>query len=310
MSGNQAGNTGGGLYLYNDAITITNTDVSNNTAVGRGGGIFFRDARGLTISGSTITGNSSTDNGGGGIWLYDSDAPATISDSTISANSAADSGGGIAAVETVALAVRSSTVSGNTALTGGGITFTGYYGLDVVQSTVTANTAARIDGIQLAGFTNTRDKSASAPASHKHDGPNATDGPRHTHTAAKGTIAVTLTGMILAGNGKTDLGTIGTASSDHSILGTVTGTTVTNLGGTITATDPVLGPLADNGGPTRTHALLPGSPAIDAGEVPVATFPGNDTDQRGTGYPRVVAGVVDIGAFEVQPVVIQPTFTG
>ena len=60
-------------------------------------------------------------------------------------------------------------------------------------------------------------------------------------------------------------------------------------------TDPLLGPLANNGGPTLTQALLPGSPAINGG-VPVA---GITTDQRGA--PRSLTGATDIGAFEVQP---------
>jgi hypothetical protein len=62
--------------------------------------------------------------------------------------------------------------------------------------------------------------------------------------------------------------------------------------------DPLLGPLQDNGGPTFTMALLPGSPAIDAGDNTDAP----DWDQRGPGYPRITAEdpVIDIGAFEVQ----------
>jgi hypothetical protein len=58
----------------------------------------------------------------------------------------------------------------------------------------------------------------------------------------------------------------------------------------------MLAPLADNGGPTNTRALLPGSPAINAGN----NSAGLATDQRGPGFPRVVAGLADIGAFEVQ----------
>jgi hypothetical protein len=63
-------------------------------------------------------------------------------------------------------------------------------------------------------------------------------------------------------------------------------------------TDPMLGPLQDNGGPTFTHALLPGSPAINAGDpnfVPPPYY-----DQRGPGYDRVRGGRIDIGSFEVQ----------
>ena len=56
----------------------------------------------------------------------------------------------------------------------------------------------------------------------------------------------------------------------------------------------MLAPLQDNGGPTFTHALLAGSPAIDAGSNP----DGLDFDQRGSGHPRVVGASADIGAFE------------
>ncbi|PYJ13001.1 MAG: hypothetical protein DME94_11410, partial [Verrucomicrobia bacterium] len=63
-------------------------------------------------------------------------------------------------------------------------------------------------------------------------------------------------------------------------------------------TEPMLGPLQDNGGPTLTHALLPGSPAIDAGN-PNFTPPPFD-DQRGPGFDRVVNGRIDKGSFEVQ----------
>jgi hypothetical protein len=60
--------------------------------------------------------------------------------------------------------------------------------------------------------------------------------------------------------------------------------------------DPQLGALQDNGGPTFTHALLPGSPAIDAGDNTGAP----PYDQRGPGFPRIVNGTIDIGAFEFQ----------
>jgi len=71
------------------------------------------------------------------------------------------------------------------------------------------------------------------------------------------------------------------------------------------ATDPMLLPLADNGGPTWTHALLPGSPAIDIGNNLLAL----DTDQRGTGYPRVYGAAADIGAYEMQQGTSVPTLS-
>src|SRR5205823_411806 len=72
-------------------------------------------------------------------------------------------------------------------------------------------------------------------------------------------------------------------------------------------TDPLLGPLQDNGGPTFTHALLPGSPAIDTGDpnfTPPPFF-----DQRGPGFDRVANGRIDKGSFEVQGATPTPTPT-
>src|SRR5262249_56283595 len=86
-----------------------------------------------------------------------------------------------------------------------------------------------------------------------------------------------------------------------------------NGGGSLTATgdqintDPMLGPLQDNGGPTFTHALLPGSPAIDTGDPSFTPPP--DFDQRGPGYPRVGNERIDIGSFEAQPPAAQTNLT-
>jgi hypothetical protein len=74
-----------------------------------------------------------------------------------------------------------------------------------------------------------------------------------------------------------------------------------NAAGDIRNTDPMLGPLQDNGGPTWTHALLSGSLAIDHGDPNFTPPP--DYDQRGAGYPRIVNSRIDIGAFEVQATV-------
>jgi hypothetical protein len=61
-------------------------------------------------------------------------------------------------------------------------------------------------------------------------------------------------------------------------------------------TDPVLGPLKDNGGPTFIHALLPNSPAIDTGDANFS--PPSLHDQRGPGFDRVVNARIDVGSFE------------
>jgi hypothetical protein len=87
----------------------------------------------------------------------------------------------------------------------------------------------------------------------------------------------------------------GVTSQGHNLIGNTTG------GSGFAASDllnvkPQLGPLQNNGGPTPTMALLPGSPALNAGDNTGAPA----YDQRGPGFPRIVNGVIDIGAFEVQ----------
>ena len=136
------------------------------------------------------------------------------------------------------------------------------------------------------------------------------------HSAAGGVHAaeaqsVTSTGTIIAGNhGANDVEEGGTLTASHSLFGTIVGTALVDQGGNLFGVDPMLGPLANNGGPTRRMELLLGSPAINAGPDPVPGFSGNEFDQRGAGFPRVTGGTVDIGAFEVQPVQIAPKFTG
>ena len=76
-------------------------------------------------------------------------------------------------------------------------------------------------------------------------------------------------------------------------------------GNQVGVADPGLGPLAYYGGPTQTIALLPGSPAIDAGSNALAVDPSTGqpltTDQRGPGFVRIFNGTVDIGAYEFLP---------
>jgi hypothetical protein len=99
---------------------------------------------------------------------------------------------------------------------------------------------------------------------------------------------------ILAGNQGNDL-TGQISSSGYNLIGNTHGASGFNDTDLLNV-NPMLGPLHYNGGPTPTHALLPGSPAIDAGDNTGAP----EWDQRGPGFPRIVNDVIDIGAFEVQ----------
>jgi hypothetical protein len=106
----------------------------------------------------------------------------------------------------------------------------------------------------------------------------------------------------------------GILTANYSLIGDSTGSAPVNVGGTsligtaAAPIDPMLGALADNGGPTMTHALLAGSPAIDAGDPSAAA--GIDGipafDQRGDGFTRVYGDDIDMGALESQPIIMPP----
>src|SRR6201999_3463939 len=102
-----------------------------------------------------------------------------------------------------------------------------------------------------------------------------------------------------SGGSTPNLDVIGSSEVEakYSLFGTELQATLTG-NGNVFAADPKLGPLANNGGPTRTRALLPGSPAINAGDNDAASS--FTTDQRGPGFPRVIGPAVDIGSFEGQ----------
>ena len=96
------------------------------------------------------------------------------------------------------------------------------------------------------------------------------------------------------------------SSKGHNLIGNTDGSSGW-VASDLTGTDPMLGPLADNGGPTQTMALQASSPAIDAGNNDLALDVDGQpltTDQRGVGFPRIVNNIVDIGAFEVPSLIV------
>ena len=126
--------------------------------------------------------------------------------------------------------------------------------------------------------------------------------------------AVEITGTIVAGNTDGDDITAGdtiVVTGTNSLFGGVgADITLTGAENQTGVNNPGLGPLADNGGPTQTMALLAGSPAIDTGPATVPSFAGNEFDQRGPAFARVSGGRVDIGAYEVQVPELIVLFTG
>jgi len=323
ISGNHAlGDGGGGINLLyaSGGVTITGSVISDNDSAGYGGGIYFEGAEGgATISFTTIANNHAGE-GGGGIEWYASDGTLQIRNSTISGNTSDALGGGIYVSSSTYAPVEifNSTISGNTAADdGGGISFASYYGMTIVQSTIVANTGASVDGVFLdcgvevpAAASQRHNHNADKAGALAAEGKDAHPRTKTQRVRAKAVEPVSSIGSIISANGTVDIGDSCVLEAQNSLLGTISGTTLVDQGGNLMGVEARLGPLADNGGPTQTHELLPGSPAINAGPNPLPAFPGNEFDQRGEGYARVVAGVVDIGAYEVQPIAITPNFTG
>ena len=299
---------GGGIFA-GGALTLTKSAISGNVTLGDfadGGGIFA--ANGATLSLSTVSGNSTNgyQSEGGAIAALQG---VTLTESTVSENSTSgyySSGGGISARGAVTL--TASTVNGNStfgaAADGGGIFAAD--GVTLTESTVSGNSTQGngSSGGAIASF----GESFGAVIVTRSTVTN-----NHSYLSSGGGIStledpIEINGSILAGN-TADIGTpdLSSAEGPLTVNYSLVGTGVLPNGGigtNIQDDDPGLGPLADNGGATLTHALLTGSPAIDAGDPDFTSPP--EFDQRGTPFARVVDGdndelaVVDIGAFELQ----------
>jgi predicted outer membrane repeat protein len=303
ISGNNSDNDGGGVWCNSaGSLTISNSIISGNTTDEGGGALYSNGCTSVTVETSTISGNTAGSDGGG---IYTED-PLTVRNTTISGNTG-ESGGGVqlGAASSDEAVFQNSTISGNTASDEGGAFYVNSGELTLVQTTVTGNIATTTGGIYSANAGATSLDAGKTPA-------------EQAKQAAAGGVTpqqvpdnLNLIGTILAGNTGNDLfgiGSPGQVLSLNSLLGTVgAGTVVHDQGGTLTGVNPLLGPLANNGGPTQTHALTLGSPAINAGPNPVPAFPGNAFDQRGPGFARVNSGRVDIGAYEF---LLVAAFTG
>lgn len=274
---------GGGVLNLTGALTLSDCIISGNSAY-IGGGIDSVGRNGsatLTVTNCTVSGNSA-DAYGGGINAvgFNGNATATISNSTVSGNSgggisnSADNGGTV-------LTVSNSTISGNSAEFGGGISNFVAGNFSAADPAVTSSTLS---------------------------GNSATGNGGGIYNGQQGGVATLELGSTILNAG----------ASGENIFNV--GGTVTSLGYNLSSddgagylagpgdqinTDPLLRPLQDNGGPTYTHALSPGSPAIDTGDPKFTPPP--FYDQRGPGFDRVVNGRIDIGSFEVQGPTPTPT---
>ena len=308
VSDNSASSPGGGVY-NNATLTLTTSTVSGNTAIA-GGGISNSIGGTLTLINSTVSGNLAVF-GGGGIR---NQGTLTLTSSSISGNTAGVGGGVINAIGAT-ITVTNSTVTGNKAKDHGGI-FNGGGTLTITDSTISGNTGHdAVGGIHNNGTLTITNSTVSSNTTNGDTGGISNQG------------TLTITNSTISGNSAN--GSFGGIRNDGTaeIINTIIygnnapiapdcTSSLISLGHNLFGTDcgvvpatadqvkviPLLGLLADNGGPTLTHALLPGSPAIDAGDDSVLSAPHNlTTDQRGAGFPRFHGAHMDIGAYEAEP---------
>jgi hypothetical protein len=303
VSANKTTSGAGAIYIRSATAMLTNNAISSNSC-GSGGSIVNGGT--LTVSSSTISGNTGSGiQTAGGVF---NSGTLSISSSTISGNTATGplAAGGISNIGK--LTVSSSTISGNTANgiqtppTGaaGGIASSGT--LTVTNSTISGNTGS---GPQTAGgvvnWAGNSDATVmlldSTIAVNTTSGGDRIASQLYAGHIGMGTGKATteLHNTIISGDGMSHnffADTAGTFISDgHNLSSDDAGGSLPGSGDQVNA-NPLLGLLQDNGGPTLTLSLLPGSPAIGTGDT--ANSP--PTDQRG--FARSVNGAVDVGAFQ------------
>jgi hypothetical protein len=288
FSGNEQTNGGAGgalAVLGGGTVVVDGSSFTNNKAVGGAGGAIWTRSdttASVAISRSTIRQNDASGTDGGGIRVG-GNHPLIVTGTAIAENTAAGRGGGIHFDKGGTLTMTNSTVSGNVAgNSGGGVYFFEMQTASVIQnSTVTANTASGITGggISLAAALPGGTLTLSSTIVAGNTNPAAPDVSADGPTNVFGTF--NLIGVADAGN--------------------ITFTGANNQTGTLaTPLDAKLDVLANNGGPTPTHALLALSPALNSGN----NLAGLAGDQRG--FQRVVGGQADVGAFESGGVVLPP----
>ncbi len=284
----------GGALLNFGTTTVTSCAFTNNTAAA-GGAISSEGT--LALNNCTLAGNYGASDGGA-IYNYHGSGILTVDNCTFAGNTTGSDGGGIRS--NVQLVLSNSTFVGNVASSQGGGLSTSDKNVTVSNCTFVNNSAgSNGGGIEIeSGTRNITLVNDTVTANHVTTSSSGAGG------GIRADYSAVLDNTLVAGNFR------GSSSTADDIGGSVSSSSAFNLVGTggagglsngnnhnqVGVSNPGLGSLASNGGPTQTVALLPGSPAINAGSnAYVAT---GATDQRG--LPRIMGGTVDIGAFEVQ----------
>lgn len=318
VTGNTASQFGGGINNNQDsAFNVDFTTVSNNVAgaFGFGGGINNNSGGALTVRDSTVSGNSASGFGGGGI-NNNSIGTMLVVRSTIS-NNTSQNGGGINNNSTGQFTITDTLISGNAAtgsIGGGGIlnNFSGR--LNLYTSTVSGNSSAGFGGGGInSNSSGQLDIQISTISGNATTGSAGGGGIYKNSTSPAALVSLTITGnastnggnSIHTNAGATPLSLFNTIVANPASGSNCGGAPVTSNGfnlasdascnliaaGDIQNANPLLAPLANNGGPTPTHGLQAGSPAIDTGSPASPSV-----DQRGVQRP--VGLGFDIGAFE------------
>jgi len=292
-------NSGAGLFAYHGVTTVSNCVVSGNSSGGllndgpHGGPLPPNDPIGSFPGSMTIADSMISDNSGPGVSNVAGFL--TVLDSTLSGNSAGQAldGGGIMSgplFKTPAdVTIINSTISGNSAPDFGGGIAGGYWIVRIVNSTISGNSAGDSGGGISGTFVTIMNSTIS--------GNSAGSGGGIYHYLFNLDISNTI--LNANGSGENIFNNGGAITSHGYNISSDNGGGYLNGPGDQINTNPLLGPLQDNGGPTFTHALLPGSPAIDAGDPNFTPPP--FYDQRGCPFVRVFNGRIDAGSFEAQP---------
>ena len=299
LSNNNAGNDAGAIFNQDGTFIIHNSTLQNNEAGGEGGGL--ENKAGLFIVNNSSIINNSAVWGGGGISNEAGGGTVNINNSSIISNSTTSGQGGAIYNESgsTTVNVNNCTLDSNTSIFGGGIHSWGI--VTVTQSTISNNHAEYGGGINsMEGTLAVINSTVSRNRAEYSGG------------GIRGSGTITIDSSTLSGNEAFGVGDSLENSGNLSISNSIVANggyvndcsnsgTINDLGhnliefssyrcGFTGDGDPLLSPLQNNGGATFTHALLPGSPAIDAGDTTLTS------DQRG--YPRPQGLANDIGAYE------------
>ena len=274
--GNVATSSNGGILDLTGSfysLTVSGITLANGNTSGYGGALAVGGFENHVALNYVALVNNHANIGGGG--FFTGQETVTVSHSTISGNSAGSAGGGFDS-NYGSVTLTDSTVTGNSAGSGSNGAGGGFYirgPLSVNNSTISGNTSVEGSGFELNAYSGSLTNSIVSG--------NSSPTEQFLSTGQGGTTTLTANYDLI--NGSYYVGGGATFSGAHLITGQ----------------DPKLGPLADNGGPTQTLALLPGSPAIDAGDNSTC----ETTDQRGVARPydgdHNGSAICDMGAFEV-----------